>query len=511
MSTASVSIGSGDSQQTLPSAANSTGGDAYKYAETTRLLCAAAWLDGGFRDMVLKQYHEDNRHRATAPNFGVDMTTVVLHCERARAALNSREGWLLIPAVLAVLALVAGSLVALLLVYLVAFVICFIYRSRAHSIATKYFMRGKFNPDALIDKNQATSASLGEAESGNALVYSGFTPFVGSGENIGGWSFALDLRKRADGSDEARARDVSQTGVLPNGRPDERISLADLYDRVDQDLRDLHLDRVLIDDKLYVNGRDIRDDKRFLDDPLACPLNRVTPVVMKRAMLEQTEQKLRHYRCIRVIDWNGEQVLSIFLRFSKLSHNLFVEASYFLLTPVGDRFRKIDSLNPELTFRRVFGTVLIAGVTAPFLTIMAPFALLHRVMESIQESSKRKQEEKQILDDPSFDYGATLSCRQRTSPHEYRRYFQKLDKEMYLKVLEKNILDSILTFLEENNVDVSELKQRQAMILNNGVIVSGGSMTTENIAVGEGAKIDNLKQKVTNIAGRTAMAGKQSS
>ena len=57
---------------------------------------------------------------------------------------------------------------------------------------------------------------------------------------------------------------------------------------------------------------------------------------------------------------------------------------------------------------------------------------------------------------------------------------------MYLKVLEKNILDSILTFLEENDVDVSELKQRQTMILNQGVILSGGSMTTESLSVRRG-------------------------
>jgi hypothetical protein len=204
-------------------------------------------------------------------------------------------------------------------------------------------------------------------------------------------------------------------------------------------------------------------------------------------------------------------VLSIFLRFSRVSHNLFVEATYFLLTPVGDRFRKVDSLDAEMTFRRAFETTMWAGIAAPFLTVWAPFALLQRVMEVIRESSKRRQEEKQIVEDPSFDYGAALSCRQWASPHQYRRYFQKLDKEMYFKVLEKNILDSILTFLEENNVDVSELKQRQAMILNNGVIVSGGSMTTENLAVGEGAKVDNLKQKVTNIAARSVRAGKQAS
>ncbi|MGB9146708.1 MAG: hypothetical protein WCC14_12855 [Acidobacteriaceae bacterium] len=511
MSTTTIPVAPDITAQMPDSVVPATGGEAYKHAETTRLLCAAAWLDRGFRETVLKWFHEDSRHRATAPSFGVDMATVVHQCERARSALNSREVWLLIPAVLALLSLVAAFVPGLVLVYLIAFAICFVYTSRARSMATKNFTRAKFNPDALPDESPAACASLREAESGNCLVYSGFTPFVGSGENIGGWSFALDLRKRADGSDEPLVGDLSQTVVAIGGDPGDHISLADLYARVDRDICDLHLDRVFIDDKLYINGRDIRDDRRFIDSPLSCPRNRVTSEVMKEAMLQHTEQKLRHYRCIRVIDWNGEQVLSIFLRFSKLSHNLFVEASYFLLTPVGDRFRKVDSLNPEMTFRRLLETTLLAAFAAPFLTVLAPFTLLQRGMEAFQQSAKQRKEEKQILDDPSFDYGAALSCRQWASSHQYQRYFQKLDKEMYLKVLEKNILDSILTFLESNNVDVSELKQRQTMILNNGVIVSGGSMTTENLAVGESAKIDNLRQKVTNIASRTAMAGKQAS
>lgn len=164
-----------------------------------------------------------------------------------------------------------------------------------------------------------------------------------------------------------------------------------------------------------------------------------------------------------------------------------------------------------MTFRRAVQTTLLAAIGATFLPLWAPFLLLERVMKIFQESSQRRKEERRILEDPSFDYGATFSCRQWASPHQYRRYFQKLDKEMYFKVLEKNILDSILTFLEENNIDVSELKQRQAMILNNGVIVSGGSMTTENLAVGEGAKVDTLRQKVTNIAARTAGTAKQAS
>jgi len=499
------------------------GGESWKTSETSRLLCAAAYLDRHFREEVIAScVHE--KHRAIAPSFGVDMTTVVRHCHTAKRKLDNREVWLLLPVIVAAIVVsinsqaevftpsdVALEIAILFAVYLAAFGICLWFKWRARAMVTRNFLRGNFNPDVTLHYYDPPMEHVQAAEAGNVLIYSGFTPFVGSGENMAGWSFALDLRKRTDGSAEGSEKKSPLPAVVPISDelsvPD-RVSLEALYDRVARDIDALRLDRVTIEDKLYVNGRDIRDDKRFLDGPLARPRNRVDEQTLTRAMLEQSEKQLRHYRCIRVVDWSGELVLSIFLRFSKLSHNLFVEASYFLLTPVGERFRAVDTMSSHFDFARSLRAVISTAIATPFLMLFAPFAVFVRIQRALQRWSAEKEQKKRILDDPTFDYGAYRSFRQWASPHEYRRYFQKLDKEMYFKVLEKNILDSILTFLEENNVDVSELKQRQSMILNNGVIVSGGSMTAENLSVGKGSSVS---QKVSQVAARAVAAGKQAS
>jgi hypothetical protein len=319
---------------------------------------------------------------------------------------------------------------------------------------------------------------------------------------MGAWSFALDLRKRAGDAAQSRSRNLSNEEL-------SEITLEALYARVALDIAALNLDRVTVQDKLYVNGRDIRDDKRFLDDPLGRPRYRVDEQVMKSAMLEQTEKQLRHYRCIRVVDWNGELVLSIFLRFSRLSQNLFVEASYFLLTPVAERFRAVDAMNPHFKFKRFLGLLIGTAFTTPFLTLWAPFELLGRLLTAYQRWVAHREEKELIHENPTFDYGAAFSFRQWASPNEYRRYFQRLDKEMYFKVLEKNILDSILTFLEENDVDVSELKQRQTSILNQGVILSGGNMTTQSMSVGFGARVENIAQKLSQPPAMAPATAKQ--
>ncbi len=61
-----------------------------------------------------------------------------------------------------------------------------------------------------------------------------------------------------------------------------------------------------------------------------------------------------------------------------------------------------------------------------------------------------------------------------------------LDKEMYVKTIERQLLESIINFLDSKNIDTADLKKRQETILNNGVIVSGG--TIESLAFGEKAK-----------------------
>jgi hypothetical protein len=277
------------------------------------------------------------------------------------------------------------------------------------------------------------------------------------------------------------------------------VEIGDLYQRVGDEIGVLNLERVTVEDKVYVNGQDIRGDQRFLTNPLARPRVKVDPGVITTAM-QQGSHQVRHYRCIRVVDWSGELVLSIFLRFSKLSHNLFVEASYFLLTPVKEKYHSVDTMAAKPSFRKFAEFFVYSALVSIFLLIWAAFKVLTKLQHSLTHWSQKREERKTILENPSFDYGATFSIRQWASSESYRRYFQMLDKEMYLKVLEKNILDSILSFLEERNVDVSDLKQRQTTILNNGVMISGGSLSADSLAVGQGAR--SVAGKVTQMASK---------
>jgi hypothetical protein len=194
-----------------------------------------------------------------------------------------------------------------------------------HKVIAKYFSKEHFDPDAI---SYLCNRKIGEklekianVKDGNVIVYSGFSPFIGSGFDIGGWSFALNISKGK--------KEVGETlEPLP-------FQVIELYDYLNDSLGSLHLDGMNIEEKLFMNGKDIRNDKRFLADPCGCPYTKVDPKLIK-LFIDNSTQIIRHYKCIQVIDWKGELIVSIFIRLLKLNRNLFVEAIYFLLTPLGN-------------------------------------------------------------------------------------------------------------------------------------------------------------------------------
>src|SRR5262249_303202 len=123
---------------------------------------------------------------------------------------------------------------------------------------------------------------------------------------------------------------------------------------------------------------------------------------------------------------------------------------------------------------------------------------------------------KVVLENPAFDHGATTSLREHASSAGlYHHYFQKLDKEMYMKILEGQILDTIIRFLGDRNIDTSALREMQTRIINSGIIVSGGgSVEANTLAVGHGSTALTQESPtkgsikfIKNLAGRTARAG----
>src|SRR5207244_198058 len=120
-------------------------------------------------------------------------------------------------------------------------------------------------------------------------------------------------------------------------------------------------------------------DRPYLDNALALPRTRVNTELMK-TFVGALAQPIRHYKVIEASTWNGELVLSIFLRFGKIDQSLFMETSYHLLTPVHNGYRSVDAIPLHPTSRQWMPVITGALLGGPLLMALSPLLLLGRAM-----------------------------------------------------------------------------------------------------------------------------------
>src|SRR5204862_6169229 len=91
---------------------------------------------------------------------------------------------------------------------------------------------------------------IGDYADGNVTTYSGYTPFIGYGSALDSWSLTFDVTTSG------------KPGVTP-----QQFDVADLYAHIAARCRTLALPCLEIEERLFVDGSTVLDDKRFLPNP----------------------------------------------------------------------------------------------------------------------------------------------------------------------------------------------------------------------------------------------------
>jgi hypothetical protein len=458
-----------------PFAEGDTGEDGW--TEATRLMCAAAYLEDTFAQDVLDEIlHE--RHRAVHIPTGVDIGAVAKHCLAACRQKVVRDLLLTADVLLSIIVLVVKHDFKLLVLgFLLAWLIVFWDKCYAtYLIVVKRLSPASFSSGvapAVTDPHLAKRIEeLARDQRGNLTVYSGFLPFSGAGLQVGGWSFLVDLTR-------AKEEAFGETSTV------QEPTLGELYDATARALGALAMTNMEIRDRLFVSGSDIREDRALMPNPLGPPVAWVSLDVLSNYMSAPTH-RIRHYRCIEVVDWRGELVVSLFLRFAISNGRLFCELNKFVLLPLKEELHRLNHLGGRVRIRDLAGMFVQSGLSTPGLSLRAAKVILRPFGEIFRESSDAKH----VQNDEFFDFGAAITAIDRVRSRNYRRYFQRLDKEMYDKVLERTVLDSIAETLDEHGIDPSEIDERRASITNINTMITGGNVGT--LAVGRGNRIFNL-------------------
>ena len=463
---------------------------------TTRFLAASAFLRGpAFRSQILRYFDDPNR--AVAPELGVDLPLVVGVCQHAerreRQYVNIFFGLALVALILLALGMPPGVVFALIAV--TAGGIWFQKHQQEREQIVQDFRQDRFDPTAIAARYPATADHIRPdafpSETQNLIVYSGYSPFLSAGVDMGGWSFAVATDKVKEGFGKSNV-------VNP-------FTLRQLYAAVGQAIDRLRLPALDKRECFFVNGSDVRADRTILPHPFSRPVQVLDPEAA-RSYLDASDSRIRSYLWLKTQDWGGELVMSYFLRCSHRGPTLFVEIKKFLLTPLPASLREVDAIGPQRLGQKLALALTAAPIAGSLQVLKAPLVILERVRAAIDHwLGKDRQRQRLIEGNPLYNYGSGSSLRASLASGGYMHYFQHVDGDLYGKTLDREILDCLVGFLDDHNIDTSDLRERQSTILNSGIMVQGGNVQAESLAVGHGARATSA---LSGLMSRTATKAK---
>jgi hypothetical protein len=451
-------------------------------SDATRYMCAAVHSNWWLRERIVRNVINET-YKAPPHSPDVDLATVVVHTIAARRRQAVADLLLTVVGVagLYVLLLPAKAVLpAAVAVVGMAWLIAFTGRIAAlYGPITQSLRPHRESIEVLPRLRGALRrriSSLQQAVQGNVSVYGTFSPFYGSGGIYGSggtndsWSFPLDRLRAAEGK-------VAQP-----------FDAQDIHDFVIHELAAVELPRVGVEDRVFVDGRDLVDDGRFIQHPLSPPVWQV-PLDMVRSLRIRPEDKARPYACFYVRGWGGQLVSSTYLRFVVTRRHLFVEATSCLLPPIIEKYQKIDHAATRPRIGEMVSIGAIQILLTPVRLLAAPWLLLYFMARPWQQFWRTWSHQREITRERAFNYGNSFNPRVKLGDRKFQRYFQQRDTDQYIKIVEKNILRSLIDFLDDHGIDTADLVERQTTILNNGVYVTGdATLNATNIAAGKKAK-----------------------
>ncbi len=138
------------------------------------------------------------------------------------------------------------------------------------------------------------------------------------------------------------------------------------------------------------------------------------------------------------------------------------------MPPIKGSYYGINALNPRPTSHEFFRLVLTSIARTPVLWLEAPIQVARWMARPITRARREHQVAQAIRENRKFDYGAIGSIRESGSEHEYAKFFQKMDMERVHNVIDRHLLTTIVSFLQEKGVDTGELENSARLIINRG-------------------------------------------
>ncbi|MFE0793144.1 hypothetical protein [Streptomyces mutabilis] len=332
----------------------------------------------------------------------------------------------------------------------------------------------------------------------NLVIHSGYRPFTGSGTELTSWS--LDLRLRP----------------APGAAPSAPLTTDELVVALRDGLAGLGSEPrgvagLLVEERLYVDGTELDGPEPFSrsvfwpEDGAGTRLTSRPARHAKAPVVEaargRVDGPVRHCVCAQVRMWDAEIVLTVHVQAVVVSGTLHLNSAASVLTPVRGAYQEVDRLT-ERHHGDDTPRIAAAALSAMHESLGGPVARpLGRLLAARAEGRREEHLQDVIAHDRRYDFGARTGLREHADSGEYTNYFQRIDVQRAARRIELRLLADLGELLAEHGLDTSELEERRSVILNNGVIMTGGTMHGA-VAAGPGAQAATGPGAQTGAASR---------
>ncbi|WP_406638633.1 hypothetical protein [Amycolatopsis sp. WGS_07] len=290
------------------------------------------------------------------------------------------------------------------------------------------------------------------------IVHRGANPFVGAGESTKPWSTVIPLTPDAEAGEKpaltARLlyrRIAEKVAGLRDGgplAPDCRLRDLTVAGRVFAPADKL-LDHLHLPEANYYLRHPNTAPEAFLHDAEAGHVH------------DQAREWSRYYLCMELETWDRDLVVSAFVHCAVGANELYVEWTPCVLPPIADEYRDLDKMvnNGVRPLWEGFVRWLLLPVTS-----------FGRIANAFRMRLPLPHDSHQLNPDR---YGTGRTLRELASMRRPRNYFQTVDAERYVRLLESRLVPAVAATLQECGYSSTLFERRADARMINNITISG--------------------------------------
>ncbi len=290
------------------------------------------------------------------------------------------------------------------------------------------------------------------------IVHRGANPFVGAGESTKPWSMVIPLTADADADEKPRltarllyrriaekTAELRESGPLaPDCRLRDLVVTGRVFAPADKLLDHLHLPEI----RHYLPHLNTAP-QAFLHDVEAGHVH------------DQAREWSRYYLCMELETWDRDLVVSAFVHCAVGANELYLEWTPCVLPPIADEYRALDKMvnNGVRPLWEGFVRWLLLPVTS-----------FGRIANAFRMRLPLPHDAHQLNPDR---YGAGRTLRELASMRHPRNYFQTVDAERYVRLLESKLVPAVAATLQECGYSSTVFERRADAQMINNITISG--------------------------------------